>query len=123
MNAARYAGIRVDFLVCLVMAISGGLAGWAGFVEVSATVNQLQPSMLVGYGYTAIVVAWLARLNPAGIAVTSFLLAGLRVGVESLQLDLQVPADFGDILEGSILLMVLAAGLFLEYRIVRKGRT
>ncbi len=123
MNAARYAGIRVDFLVCLVMAISGGLAGWAGFVEVSATVNQLQPAMLVGYGYTAIVVAWLARLNPLGIAVASFLLAGLRVGVESLQLDLQVPADFGDILEGSILLMVLAAGLFLEYRIVRKGRT
>ncbi len=121
-NAARYARIRVDFLVCLVMAMSGALAGWAGFVEASATVNRLQPAMMVGYGYTAIVVAWLARLNPLGIGVVSFLLAGLRVGVESLQLELQVAADFGGILEGFILLTVLAAGVFVEYRPVWRRR-
>ena len=70
-----------------------------------------------GYGYTAIVVAWLARLNPLSIAVASFLLAGLRVGVENLQLDLQVPAAFGGIIEGLILLTVLAGGLFTSYRL------
>jgi simple sugar transport system permease protein len=115
-RAARYAGIPYDRLVVLVMVISGALAGWAGFLEASATINRLQPSIMVGYGYTAIVVAWLARLNPLAIAFASFLLAGLRVGVENLQLDLQVPSAFGGILEGLILLTVLAGGFFNLYR-------
>jgi ABC-type uncharacterized transport system permease subunit len=119
-RAARYAGLPYDRLVILVMVISGALAGWAGFLEASATVNRLQPSIMVGYGYTAIVVAWLARLNPLSIAIASILLAGLRVGVESLQLDLQVPAAFGGIIEGLILLTVLAGGLFTYYRIERR---
>jgi general nucleoside transport system permease protein len=118
-RAARYAGLPYDRLVVLVMVVSGSLAGWAGFLEASATVNRLQPSIMVGYGYTAIVVAWLARLNPFSIGVAAFLLAGLRVGVESLQLDLQVPAAFGGIIEGMILLTVLASGLFTNYRLVR----
>ena len=121
-QAARYSGMPYSFLVVLVMVLSGALAGWAGFLEVSATVHRLQPSIMVGYGFTAIVVAWLARLNPAGIALTSFLLAGLRAGVENLQLDLQIPAAFGSILEGLILLTVLAGGFFLSYRIVLKRR-
>ncbi|MBW2658782.1 MAG: ABC transporter permease [Deltaproteobacteria bacterium] len=121
-RAARYAGLPYDRLVVLVMVLSGALAGWAGFLEASATVNRLQPSIIVGYGYTAIVVAWLARLHPLSIGIASFLLAGLRVGVENLQLDLQVPAAFGGIIEGLILLTVLAGGLFTHYRIVR-GKT
>ena len=116
-RAARYAGIPYDRLVMLVMVVSGALAGWAGFLEASSTVNRLQPSIMAGYGYTAIVVAWLARLNPLFIAFASFMLAGLRVGVEGLQLDLQVPAAFGGIIEGLILLTVLAGGLFTYYRI------
>jgi general nucleoside transport system permease protein len=118
--AARYAGLPYDRLVILVMVMSGALAGWAGFLEASATVNRLQPSIMVGYGYTAIVVAWLARLNPLSIGIASILLAGLRVGVENLQLDLQVPAAFGGILEGLILLTVLAGGLFTHYKIERR---
>ena len=70
-----------------------------------------------GYGYTAIVVAWLANLNPLIIAVSSFLLAGLRVGMETLQLDLQIPAAFGSIMEGLVLLSVLAGGFFSRYRL------
>jgi len=115
-RAARYAGLPYDRLVMLVMTLSGGLAGWAGFLEVSSTINRLQPSIMVGYGYTAIVVAWLARLNPLSIGVAAFLLAGLRVGVENLQLDLQIPAAFGNIMEGLILISVLAAGMFIIYR-------
>ncbi|WP_136797132.1 MULTISPECIES: ABC transporter permease [Desulfosediminicola] len=116
-RAARYAGLPYNWLVVLVMAMSGALAGWAGFLESSATIHRLQPSIMVGYGYTAIVVAWLARLNPLSIGIAAFLLAGLRVGVESMQLDLQVPADFGGIMEGLILLSVLAGGLFTNYRL------
>lgn len=115
-RAAHYARIPYDRLVMLVMVLSGALAGWAGFLEVSATVNRLEPSIMVGYGYTAIVVAWLARLNPLFIGVASLLLAGLRVGVEQLQLDFQVPAAFGQIMEGLILLTVLAGGFFVNYR-------
>jgi general nucleoside transport system permease protein len=116
-RVARYAYLPYDRLVVLVMIASGALAGCAGFVEASANLNRLQPSIMVGYGYTAIVVAWLARLNPLGIAVASYLLAGLRVGVETLQLDLQVPAAFGGIMEGLILLTVLAGGFFNQYRV------
>ena len=106
----------------LVMALSGALAGWAGFLEASSTVNRLQPSIMAGYGYTAIVVAWLARLNPLYIGIAAFMLAGLRVGVEGLQLDLQVPAAFGGIIEGLILLTVLAGGLFTHYKIDFGGK-
>jgi simple sugar transport system permease protein len=91
------------------------LAGWAGLIEASATINRLQPSIMVGYGYTAIVVAWLARLNPLTIGIASFLLAALRVGVENLQLELQVPAAFGGIMEGMILLTVLAGSFFNKF--------
>ena len=119
-QAAKYAGLPYDRLVIMVMVMSGALAGWAGFIEASATVNRLQPSIMVGYGYTAIVVAWLARLNPLAIGISSVLLAGLRVGVENLQLDLQVPAAFGGKLEGLILLTVLAGGLFTHHKIERK---
>jgi simple sugar transport system permease protein len=98
------------------------LAGWAGFLEASASLNRLQPSIMAGYGYTAIVVAWLASLNPLVIGLASFLLAGLRVGLEILQLDMQVPAAFGSILEGLILLTVLAGGFFTRYSFeLRRG--
>jgi simple sugar transport system permease protein len=117
-RAARCAGMPYDRLVGLVMVLSGALAGWAGCIEVSASLGRLQPSIMAGYGFTAIVVAWLARLNPLTIALCTFLLAGLRVGVEHLQLDLQVPAAFGLIIEGLILLTVLAGGFFRRYRIV-----
>jgi general nucleoside transport system permease protein len=122
-KAARYAGLPYDRLVLSVMIFSGALAGCAGFLEVSANLNRLQPSIIVGYGYTAIVVAWLARLNPLFIGVASFLLAGLKVGVENIQLELQVPAAFGGIMEGLILLTVLAGGFFTQYDIAigRKG--
>ena len=76
---------------------------------------------MVGYGYTAIVVAWLARLSPASIAAASLLLAGLRVGVENLQLEMQVPAAFGGIMEGVLLLTVLAGGFFVRYRVRWRG--
>jgi len=120
-RAARYAGLPFGRLIVFVLVAGGGLAGTAGFLEVSANLNRLQPSIVVGYGYTAIVVAWLARLNPLAIAVASYLLAGLRVGVELIQLDLQVPAAFGGILEGLILLTILAAGFFHQYRIIPRS--
>ncbi|MCM0756190.1 ABC transporter permease [Desulfovibrio aminophilus] len=119
-RVARYAGLRYGFLVAFVMAVSGALSGLAGCVETSAALGRLQPSIMTGYGYTAIVVAWLARLEPLPIALASFLLALLRVGVENLQLEMQVPAAYGSIMEGLILLTVLAGQFFQTYRLERR---
>lgn len=118
-RVARYAGMPYGFLVIFVMCVSGGLAGWAGCIETSAILGRLQPSLMVGYGYTAIVVAWLARLEPRNIAFASLLLAALRVGVENMQLQMQIPAAFGEIMEGVILLSVLAGQFFLSYSLER----
>ncbi len=120
-RVARYAKLPYAFLVMFVMGVSGGLAGWAGAIEISAVVGRLQPSIMVGYGYTAIVVAWLARLHPLSIALAAFLLASLRVGAENLQIELQIPAAYGVIMEGLILLTVLAGQFFHSYTIERKG--
>lgn len=116
-RVARYAQLPYGFLVLLVMGLGGALAGLAGSIEASATLGRLQPTVMVGYGYTAIVVAWLARLRPWPIAFTAFLLAALRVGVEVMQLELQISAAFGQIMEGSILLCVLAGQFFLTYAV------
>ncbi|MGM0645571.1 MAG: ABC transporter permease [Thermodesulfobacteriota bacterium] len=118
-RAAKYARIPYGKLVILVMLVSGALAGWAGFVETSATLGRLQPSVMAGYGYTAIVVAWLAKLSPLRIGIASFLLAGVRVGVETLQLDFQVPEAFSSIMEGLILISVLASQFFTHYHFER----
>jgi simple sugar transport system permease protein len=116
-EAAKYARMPYGFLVVFVMAACGALAGWAGFLETSAVDGRLQPSLMVGYGYTAIVVAWLARLKPGYIALASILLAALRVGNENLQLELQVPAAFSGIMEGMILLAVLGSQYFQFYKL------
>ncbi len=119
-RVAAYAKLPYPYLVALVMALSGAYAAIAGCIETSAVVGRLQPSIMAGYGYTAIVVAWLARLNPLGIALTSFLLACLRVGVENMQLEMQIPAAFGSVMEGVILLTVLAGQFFYSFRFERR---
>lgn len=119
MRVASYARLPYPFLVALVLAVSGAFAGWAGGIETSAVAHRLQPSIMAGYGYTAIVVAWLSRLNPLAIALASFCLAAFRVGVENLQLELQVPAAFGGVMEGVILLSVLAGQFFRAFRFER----
>lgn len=118
-TAAHYAGIRYSVMVIGVMCLCGALAAWAGCVETSATLGRLRPNVVVGYGYTAIVVAWLARLRISRIAAFSLILAGLRVGVEILQLDLGISAAFGDMIQGLILLCMLA-GQFPENYSIRR---
>jgi len=116
-RVARYARLPYGFLALLVMGLGGALAGLAGGIEASATLGRLQPTVMAGYGYTAITVAWLARLKPLPIAFTAYLLASFRVGVEVMQLELQVPAAFAPIMEGAILLCVIAGQFFLTYSV------
>jgi simple sugar transport system permease protein len=88
------------------------LAGLAGFVEVAGVVHRLQERFSPGYGFTAIIVAWLAKLNPLGIILVSYLFAGLLVGADAIQ-----PAGIAQLLQGVILFVVLAGEMLLYYRV------
>lgn len=121
-RAARYAGIDIARNILLVMALSGGLAGLAGVGEVAGIAHQLQRNLSPGYGYTAIIVAWLARLNPFAVALVAFLFAGLLVGGDQLQISMGLPAAIAPMLQGTILFFVLGGEILAHYRVVRAGR-
>jgi simple sugar transport system permease protein len=111
-RAARYAGINLARNIMLVMALSGGLAGLAGMSEVSGVVHRLQERFSPGYGFTAIIVAWLAKLHPLGIVLVSYLFAGLLVGGDAIQ-----PAGIAQLLQGVILFVVVGGEMILRYRL------
>jgi general nucleoside transport system permease protein len=116
-TAARYAGVSLFRNIVLVMLLSGGMAGLAGFSEISGVSFKLQQGLAVGYGFTGIIIAWLARLNPFGVVLVAVLLAGLLVGSDQLQMTMQLPASVGQVLQGTILLFVLGADIFTKYRL------
>ncbi|MBA4362013.1 MAG: ABC transporter permease [Pseudomonas sp.] len=118
-DAARYAGMNYQKIALLVMLISGGLAGLAGVGEVAGIHFRLRPpeGISPGYGFTAIIVAWLARLNPLAAILTAFLLGGLLVGGDAIQIALNLPAATVQVFNGVILLFVIAGELFTRYRI------
>jgi ABC-type uncharacterized transport system permease subunit len=116
-RAANYAGINIVRNIILVMILSGGLAGLAGMAEVAGISHRLQKGLTVGYGYTAIIVAWLGKLNPWGVLVVAILLAGLLVGGDQIQITMQLPAAVALVLQGAILFFVLGGNLFTQYRI------
>lgn len=123
-KAARYAGIGIGRNILLVMLLSGGLAGIAGMSEVAGISHRLQQGLTVGYGYTAIIVAWLAKLNPWGVLLVAVLLAGLLVGGDQIQISMGLPASVALVLQGAILFFVLGGEIFTQYRVrlVRAGR-
>lgn len=118
-DASRYAGMDYQKIALLVMIISGGLAGLAGMGEVAGIHFRLRPpeSISPGYGFTAIIVAWLARLNPLAAILTAFLLGGLLVGGDAIQIALNLPAATVQIFNGVILLFVIASELFNQYKL------
>lgn len=118
-RAALYAGMPTKRTIVLVMMLSGALAGLAGMSEVAGIGHQLQRNFSPGYGYTAIIVAWLGRLHPVGIAVVAFLLAALLVGGDQIQMTMGLPAAVAPMLQGVILFFVLGGEVFLRYRLVR----
>lgn len=118
---ATYAGIGIARHILVAMAAGGALAGLAGMTEVSAITGRLQYGLSPGYGYSAIIVAWLAKLSPAGILVMSFLFGGLLVGGYAVQV-IGVPAAAVNMLQGAMLFFWLAAEFFGQYRVALRGR-
>jgi simple sugar transport system permease protein len=116
-NAARYAGISIARNIVLVMLLSGGLAGLAGVVEVSAIAHSLQDGLAIGNGFTGIIVAWLAKLNPWGVLIWAVLIAALFVGGDQIQISMGLPASVALVLQGAILFFVLGGDIFTKYRL------
>jgi len=115
-RAARFAGFNDRTLIVVTFLISGALAGLAGIIEVSATVNHLQPNISPGYGFTAIIVAFLGRLHPVGILIASLFLALTFIGGESAQIMMKVPLDLTKVFQGILLFYVLACDTLILYR-------
>ncbi|PNU21483.1 ABC transporter permease [Geothermobacter hydrogeniphilus] len=118
-QAAQYAGMKTGPAIVLVLFLSGALAALAGFSEVAGLQHRLIHGISPGYGYTAIIIAWLARRSALGVVVVSFLMGILLVGGDSLQLTWQLPIAFIYAFQGLILFFLLAADFFLQYRIRR----
>lgn len=116
-DAARYAGIRTGRILLGAAAISGALAGLAGVGEVGGVHFQVMDDLSPGYGYTGIVIAMLARLNPLGVVPAAFFFAIIITGAEGMSRATGVPVFLADVIQGVSLLTMLAALLFTQYRL------
>ena len=115
--AANYAGISARRTVWLGMLIGGACAGAAGVTEVAGPIGQLLPSVSPGYGFAAIIVAFVGRLHPLGIVLASLLMSLLYLGGESAQINLALPSAVTGLFQGALLFFLLAADVFIHYRL------
>lgn len=115
-QSARYVGMNVPANILSVLGVSGGLAGLAGFTLLSGTTMKLETGMSAGYGYTAIIIAWLSRLNPAGVVLMSIFMGGLEVGGMTVRMH-GLPSAISGMIQGIILFFVLGFDLLTQYRI------
>lgn len=122
-RAAKFAGFSENRLVWVAMLISGGLAGLAGVFEVTGTLGQLTTNISPGYGFTAIIVAFLGRLNPIGVIPAGLLLALTYLGGDAAQIDLGLPNAITGIFQGILLFYLLGCDLLLlnRFRWVRSA--
>ncbi len=116
-RAARFAGVSPGRLVILCMGISGALAGLAGLFEVSGPAGQISIDFASGYGFTAIIVAFLGRLNPIGILLAGLLMALTYIGGELAQFMLGLPSAAIQAFQGMLLFFLLAVDLLSNYRV------
>lgn len=111
-RAAEYAGIHIRRNTVLVMMLSGALAGLAGMSEITGVVHRLQTSISPGYGFSGIIIAWLAKLNPLVVIPVAILFGGLILAGREIQ-----PAGVPRLIQGIILFMLIASEVLLRYRI------
>jgi ABC-type uncharacterized transport system permease subunit len=116
-RAARFAGFNADQLVYFTFLVSGALSGLAGIIEVAGPIGHLQPNISPGYGFTAIIVAFLGRLNPVGILIAGLFLALTFIGGEGAEISMKIPLDLTKVFQGILLFYVLACDSLIVYRI------
>lgn len=116
-RAAACAGFSRERVIWATMLASGGLAGLAGVFEITGPIGQLVPQISPGYGFTAIIVAFLGRLHPFGILFAALLVALSYIGGENAQIEAGVPQAAAGLFQGMLLFFVLASDFFTRYRI------
>lgn len=117
LKAAKYAGIDIKRMMFLVFLTSGALAGLAGVSQICGVEYKLHEHISQGYGYTGIIVAWLARSNPFIIVLFSLFLSIILKGADSLQIAMHLPASVGVITQSLILFSILGGELFKKYKL------
>ena len=117
--AARFAGFSAREGIWVSMLICGAFAGLAGALEVAGPLGQLTPQISPGYGFAAIIVAWLGRLNPGGCVFASFIMALIYIGGELSQSRLGLPSAITGMFQGMLLLALLTSDTFINYRLRR----
>ena len=116
-RAAAFAGVNPKALILICLGISGGLAGLAGMFEVAGPSGQVSIDFNVGYGFTAIIVAFLGRLHPVGILLAGGLMALTYIGGEIAQSNLGLPGAAIQLLQGMLLFFLLAVDVLTNYKI------
>ncbi|WP_036484014.1 ABC transporter permease [Nitratireductor basaltis] len=116
-RAGRFGGFSRTRMIMFAFLVSGALAGLAGISEVSGAIGQLRPSISPGYGFTAIIVAFLGRLNPLGIVAAGLVLALSYLGGEAAQISIGVSDKVARAFQGMLLFFVLACDMLIHYRI------
>jgi simple sugar transport system permease protein len=116
-KALLFSGQSSNKIIYLSFLICGGLAGMAGVIEVTGPIGQLVPGIPIGYGFTAIIVAFLGRLTPIGIFLAGLLLALTYIGGEAAQMKLGLPNAITGVFQGVLLFFLLAADAFTKYKI------
>ena len=116
-RAARFAGVAPNRLVVLCIGISGALAGLAGLFEVTGPAGQITIDFNVGYGFTAIIVAFLGRLNPIGILLAGVLMALTYIGGEMASTNLGLPSAAIQAFQGMLLFFLLASDVLTNFRV------
>ncbi|MEJ2413050.1 MAG: ABC transporter permease [Anaerolineales bacterium] len=111
-RAAEYAGVKIGRNIILVMMVSGALAGLAGMSEIAGVVHRLQGAISPGYGYTGIIIAWLAKLNPLAVIVASILFGALILAGREVQ-----PSGVPTLIQGVIMVALIASDFFLRNRV------
>jgi simple sugar transport system permease protein len=116
-RAAAYAGFSTKSMTWLAMLAGGGLSGLAGMFEVAGPIGQLTPALPTGYGFTAIIVAFLGRLHPVGVLCGGLVLALSYLGGEKAQIALGMPAAVTKINQGILLFYLLGCDILIRYRL------
>lgn len=117
-KAARYTGFGQGQLVWFSLLFTGAMAGLAGLFEVAGPIGQLNPVISPGYGFTAIIVAFLGRLHPVGVVFAGLVMALSYLGGETAQITLNMPLAVTGVFQGMLLFFLLAADVLIHYRIV-----
>ena len=115
--AARYAGFSARSALWVGLLISGGMAGLAGALEVVGPLGQLTPYVPAGYGFAAIIVAYVGRLHPVGIVLSGFLMSLFYIGGELAQSRLGLPKALTGVFQGLLLFTLLACDTLIQYRV------